>query len=188
MPSNVKNWIFVVMCVLSAGAVHAGNTSFSADEVEGFIQAMETLEARRDEFKNIPDNEPGDMTKMIGNDGSVRVFRSFLPELQQYPAEEKKLLGIVRDAGFKSINHWATAGDKIMMTYMSVQMDDQSNAESQAMKEMLQMTPEMMAMIPEGMREMVTSSLKMARAAENVSAADKTVLAPYLARLEAVMH
>ncbi len=186
MLNHFMKGAFVAMAILATGTTYAGSTSFSADEVERFISTMETLETRKAEFKNISDSEPENMNNMVASDGSMMFFRSLLSEIKQYPAEEKKLLKIFTDAGFKSTSHWATTGDKIMLAYMGHQMEMQNGAEHSAMEQMQQMTPEMLSMIPEDMRGMMEASMKMAKAVENISAADKAVLAPYLKRLDAI--
>ncbi len=187
MIKNSIRLIFIAAMLLGTSIISAGGASLKDKEVGQFISTMEILEVRREEFKSIPDNGPENLGDMIASDGSLMMFREVVKDVEQYPVEAKKLLDIVKNEGFKSIEDWGETGDKVMQVYMGIQMDTQEGEAHLMIEGMQQMTPEMMAMMPEGMRKVVEASLKVTEAAGNVSPADKAILEPHMARLEAAM-
>jgi len=175
--------IFVTVAMLATSATFAGSATIKAEDVKGFISVMEAMGENEAEFEGMSDEVP----PMFDNDGSLMMFRGVLEQIKKDPVAGEKLSEVVDNAGFKSLEHWAEMGDKIMLTFMSVQSDAQSDEEKQAMHDMLNMTPEMISTIPESMRGVIESAQTMMKAMGNVTDADKAVLAPYVSKLEAAM-
>jgi hypothetical protein len=101
----------------------------------------------------------------------------------KYPADYSRLDAAVKPQGFSAID-WGAAGDRVMVAYMALKME---NENPQAMAQMQAMDPAMLDMMPPEMKVQMMQAQAMMATIANASAEDKKAVAEVENDLDAFM-
>lgn len=100
-------------------------------------------------------------------DGNISIMSQLLGKLDS--SQRDAISEMAEDAGFDSIEEWASIGDRVSAAMMAIEMEKEP-------VDMSQMTPEMMAMVPESMRQQMEGAMRMIKAVKNVPATDIAIV------------
>lgn len=103
---------------------------------------------------------------------------------QRYPEAHQTLENIVRHSEFTSTESWALAGDRIVLTYGAVKAEAESPQMLALAASGGTLDPDLLQLLDPETRARMELAWKAARILAQVSAADKAVIRPYIARLD----
>ena len=168
----------------ASGLAFANDAPLTEDQARKFAQSLE------------PVNELGREMEAEGKTGEVqfdtrpkagekfRPYSKAVESLQKnYPAELNRLEKAVRPFGF-SAPEWARIGDRVIVAYLALEMDDEDPRTAEMMAEMDQ---SMLDMMPPEMRPQLEAAFAMMETVRNAPEADKQVVAKVKPELDAVL-
>ncbi len=114
-------------------------------------------------------------------------FTSALAQMRTHQAHEE-LLAIVQRRGFADLEQWAQTGDRVMRAYVAATMGAAAPQMNDPMKQALEQLERsgMSASQKEQMRQMMMSSQQMMGALDDVPAADKAAVTPFIPMIDAL--
>ncbi|NRA29361.1 MAG: hypothetical protein HRU11_03790 [Parvularculaceae bacterium] len=171
--------IFIILAFLPGLAFAAD--PLTRAEVENFVKASEKLEELsgkypelEEEFDNYDmDDAMKMMDQMFASDGSFQMFSVVMKKVSDHPKAKGDVMRIVKSNGFKSTDHFAKVGDRIMAAEMASEM---SKDDLEQMRMLAQMPESQLNMIPGPMRAMAQIAPKIAAVVESVPASDKKLV------------
>lgn len=169
MKHSALTVIFIAL-ILLFGATSVHSQSLTQSSIDKYIKSI-------DMFMNTDNPKINAIEESFTNnqginfdtdaDGNISIMSQMLSQLNS--SQKDALTVLAEDAGFDSIEQWASTGDKVSAAMMAIGMENEP-------VDMSEMTPEMMAMIPESMRKQMEGAMRMVKAVEKVPAADIVIV------------
>jgi hypothetical protein len=170
--------------LLIAGASAAEQTPLTENQAKRFVASLDSVDAMHERLEA---EGKIDNLKIATKPKSGEAFKPYSKAVtalkDKYPADHARLAKIVKTHGF-SAKDWADAGDRVMIAYMALKMQEE---DPRTMQMMETMDKSMLDMVPPEMRAQLESTFAMMEAVKNVSEADKRAVAPVKAALDAYM-
>ncbi len=173
----------------------AHSENLTEDDVTSFIASMEAMQPLIDKHQDFIESieDPADNEREVD---FARMMSSMVDEVKGHEMYDD-LDDLVDDFGFSSPEAWARKGDRIVSTWFAIEMEAQPDmapdmAEMERAIAEMENNPDMPEAAKAQMREMMEQMMatvgSAARAAEDVSEADKRAVRPHVERLKAVME
>jgi len=162
-----------VLIILFSGLniASAADKALTEDEARRFIASLadidtlaKTLEEAGDPALEIDTQpKPGENFSPYGR---------MIPVLKEnHQSVHKRLSAAVKPHGF-STEEWGSVGDRLIIAYMAVKMEEENPG---AVAQMKAMDKSMLEMLPQAQRDQFASAIAMAETVENAPAADKEI-------------
>lgn len=177
----------------SAGALLVASQVFAqssppltAEVVEAFVGSVPEIRQVGEKYDATPLVEPsgsmGDAMKQ-----ATAPFTAAVAQMRTHQAHEE-LLAIVQRRGFADLEQWAQTGDRVMRAFVAAKMDAEAPRMNDQMKQALEQLERsgMPASQKEQMRQMMMSSQQMMGALNDVPAADKAAVTPFIPMIDAL--
>jgi len=172
--------VFVV-----TGAVAGDEKPLTEDQAKRFAASLASVEAlgkslqEEGKIKNLEiAQQPKAGEPLRPYSTAVTVLR------EQHPADHAKLADTLKPHGF-STSEWGHVGDRVMIAYLALEMQEQDPRTLQMMEGM---DASMMAMVPPEMRAQLETAFVMMETVKNAPEADKEVVASVKDELDAYME
>lgn len=166
------------------GGVHAADPALTLDTAKRFVSSLKSVESLGEEFMT---NGKADKLMVDVQPKANEDFRPYSKAVSalkvKYPADYSRLKNAVKPHGFSAEN-WGAAGDRVMVAYMALKME---NENPQAMAQMQAMDPSMLAMLPPDMKQQFEQAQIMMETISNASDEDKKVVAEVADELDEYM-
>lgn len=180
--------IWVLILLLIALPLKAEIVRMEATAIEAYISSLSDVEALNKRLQASSQRKYwfDEMTPLPGlpfNPHQQAVRRM----AEQEPAFHYELNKTVISHGFTSAQRWAEIGDRVILAYGALKAEQENPMLWQLASRHQQVPPEMLSMWPEEAREQVNKALLVIRAFAGSSSEDRAAIAPYLARLDAVL-
>lgn len=181
MKIKQSNLITTLLCVtisLLIGIAQA--QSLTQNDVDNYIKSIELFNLSDDpEIKSIESQlKSGDSFVLDTNeDGKFAVVSQMLDTLSD--SQKDVLTSVTKQAGFSSLNTWATIADSTTSAMMALEMAKEP-------LDMSELTPEMIEMMPKEMRSQMESTLRLVTALKNVPKNDLELVKANYAKLSAL--
>ncbi len=170
--------------LLAAGASAADQKPLTENQAKRFVASLESVDAMRDRLDaegKIDNIEIA--TKPKAGEAFKPYSKAVTALKDKYPADHARLAKIVKTHGF-SAKDWGDAGDRVMIAYMALKMQDEDPRTLQVVQTM---DKSMLDMVPPEMRAQLESTFAMMEAVKNVPEADKIAVASVKGGLDAYM-
>ena len=112
-------------------------------DVENFMNASRALEALGDKYPDATeafdvdlDDAKGMMSKMVGSDGSIQLMSVVMQKAMQHPQMSREILGLVKGAGFGSLDDFTSIGNRVFAAAMRAETSDSDLAEMMQMADL----------------------------------------------------
>lgn len=170
------------LLTLSSGIAGAAAENLTTVQTQHFIDAMSEISTLSEDMrKSGHDKEIEKEIQAQAGDGTFSPLMKGMPIMhEKFPADYQALTGIVTKHGFSSPEDWASVGDRVMLSYMSIKND----ANPQMAAVVNQMTPEQMKAMPPEAQAQFQQARLMIKAASAVPAADKDTVRPFVTAIE----
>ena len=175
----------ITSSLLFAAAAFAGDKPLTEDEARRFVASLTSVEALGDalEAEGKIENLRVDAQPKAGE--AFRPYSSAVAALaDKYPADHAKLAKALQPHGF-SAGDWGAVGDRVMIAYLAVKMEED---DPQTMQMMEGMDASMMEMMPPEMRAQMEGVFAMMETVRNAPAEDKQTIAAVKDDLDAYME
>ncbi len=174
-----------VLFVAGSAASAEDQKPLTEDQAKRFVASLESLDRFRSELDtegkidniNI-ETKPKAGEPFAPYSSAVSVLK------EKYPADHARLSNTVKPHGF-SPKEWGDTGDRVMIAYMAIKMQDEDPRTTAMMETM---DASMLSMMPPEMREQLESTFAMMETVKNAPEADKKVVATVKDDLEAYME
>ncbi len=103
---------------------------------------------------------------------------------EKFPADYKKLGGLVSKHGFNSAESWATTGDDVMLSYVALKTLESNPQAMASLQAMDNMTPEMLAMMPPEAKAQMEQAKVMMQMVGAVPPANREAVKPFAGEIE----
>lgn len=168
-----------------AATAFAGDKPLTEDEAKRFVASLYSVETLGEDL------EAQGKIENLNVDAKPKAGEAFKPYSnavtalsKKYPADHAKLAKAVKAHGF-SADDWGVVGDRVMIAYMAVKMEED---DPQAMAMMEGMDASMLEMMPPEMRTQMEGAFAMMETVKNAPASDKAAIAAVKADLDAYME
>lgn len=166
----------LVALVAFLPAVASAADTLTRDEVQSFKSVTQTLEGLSERYPDLEADlspDPGEamqmMSRMIGDDGKVRMFSMLMERVLEHPQFADEVRRAVGAAGFSSMASFTDIGNRVVAAMMRSETGPE---ELRQMASMGAMPESQLKMMPEGVREMARFGPLLARAMEDVPQED----------------
>ncbi len=170
--------------LLIAGASAEEQKPLTENQAKRFVASLESVDSMRDRLEA---EGKIDNIEIATKPKPAEAFRPYSKAVtalkDKYPADHARLAKIVKTHGF-SAKDWGDAGDRVMIAYMALKMQDE---DPRTMQMMGSMDKSMLDMVPPEMRAQLESTFAMMEAVKNVPEADKIAVASVKGDLDAYM-
>lgn len=164
----------VALVLLTVCAAQASDAPLTEDQAKRFVKTLPALEKFGEEL------EAEGKTENLQVEAQPKAGEDFKPYSKavavlkkSQPADHAKLQGLVKPHGF-SAAEWGDVGDKVMIAYMAVRMEEE---DPRAMAMMEGMDKSMMDMMPPEMKSQMESAFAMMETVRKAPEADKQAIA-----------
>jgi len=171
--------------LLVAGASAEDQRPLTEDQAKRFVASLESVDSLRDQFdaEGKVDNINIDTKPKAGE--AFKPYSKAVAALKdKYPAEHARLSKAVKSYGF-SAKDWGEAGDRVMIAYLAIKMQEE---DPRTMHMMETMDQSMINMVPPEMRAQLESTFAMMETVKNAPEADKIVVASVKDGLDVYME
>lgn len=167
--------------LLILSAVGTPAAALTQKSAEAFVATLDDVSVMAKEMEKEGKNKVFG-TKLQPVPGEkFKPYSSALPILKkEYPADYKKLGGLVKKKGFKSPESWAATGDDVMLGFMALKMKDMP-------KEMPKLPPGMEDKLPPEALAGMKRGMAMMETIRDVPPAHKKIVQPLAPTIEAWM-
>ncbi len=170
--------------LLIAGASAEQQKPLTENQAKRFVASLDSVDAMRDKLEAEGKIDNINIATKPEAGEAFRPYSKAVTALKdKYPADHARLAKIVKPHGF-SAKDWGATGDRVMVAYMALKMQEE---DPRTMQMMETMDKSMLDMVPPEMRAQLESTFAMMEAVKNVSEADKIAVAPVKAALDAYM-
>ena len=166
-------------------AALAGDGPLTEDQAKRFVASLTSVEALGDAL------EAEGKIENLQIDSQPKAGEAFQPYsravaalAKKYPADHDKLAKALKPHGF-SADNWGSVGDRVMIAYLAVKMQED---DPQAMQMMDGMDASMLEMMPPEMRAQMEGVFAMMETVKNAPAEDKEAISAVKAELDAYME
>jgi hypothetical protein len=181
--------VVLLPLILLLGMAHAADP-LTKDQVEGFLAVAEDMQAMDEKYPDVEidfteaEQDPmGFMQTMFSEDGELQLMDVLMNKIKEHPEVRRDLEGSVKENGFRSLDDFATTGDRVLLTSIRMEM---SKSDLQGLKQSANLPKEQLAMVPANMRPMLERMSMFAKAVESVPEGDVALVRQYRDRFEAL--
>jgi hypothetical protein len=170
---------------LAIGAAHAGDGALTEDQAKRFVKTLPAL----DEFgKELEKKEEAGKINFDAQPKAGEPFKPYSNAVKilkaESPADHQRLASLVKPHGF-SATQWGDVGDRVMIAYMALKMQEE---DPRTMQMMEGMDKSMMDMMPPEMKAQMEAAFAMMETVKNAPEADKQAVSSVKADLDAYME
>ena len=167
-------------CLAFAAAPAFAEAPLSDDQVKRFVATLAPVEEFGDKLDH--DGKLDDLDKKTPAFGEeFRPYKNAIAALKRdHPADYAALGALLKPHGF-SQDQWAATGDRVMLAYMALRME-QENPDYE--KQMAGMDKSMLNQMPPQMRAQIEGALAMVETVKKAPAADKAAVKPHAKAIE----
>lgn len=170
----------VMVLLFSVLAPLAFAAGLTGKDVERWVESMPAVQGWLDQHEDqLPEDEDMSDDK-FDMDAMMKRGIQQLKDAGLYSEFNSR----VKAAGFRNAEHWAETSQRVSMAYFALSMEGQNDPREEIEAQLQQIRSMDVPAEQKAMMEgMLQSSLSMLKAMENVSAADKAVVRPYLPQI-----
>ena len=192
MKTRILMNVLVGLLVVPLMAVYAHGASLTDAQVKRFVASMEEVQQLFDEYDDLHemDDDFDDFDGEIDMTFPENPMSDAIAEMRGH-AVYNRLQGVVRKHGFSNVEQWAGTGDKVMMAFYSLLMEEahpEAVAEMQAALREIDDNPYMGEAQKQEMRKMMESAMSHMSHLMDAPAADKAVVRPHMSELRRVLE
>lgn len=181
----LRRLISIISLLFFASAAFAGDTPLTEDQAKRFVASLAAVDSLGDELQAQGKIENLNVDAKPKAGEAFKPYSNAVTALSKtYPADHAKLVKAVKAHGF-SANDWGLVGDRVMIAYMAVKMEED---DPQAMAMMEGMDASMLEMMPPEMRTQMEGAFAMMETVKNAPEADKQAIASVKPKLDAYME
>lgn len=180
--SHYRLLAVVLAFMLSLASVNAHAEALTDNKIRAFMETLENAQAMEPDFEQMNDSQDSESPDFS------KIFSSSIKELKGEDSYDR-LEAMVQNHGFKTLNEWATTGDRIYSAWIAIEMADQSpalRAELQSAMAEIESNPNMTAQQKAQMRAAMEAGLGFTQQAGEVSTADIEAVKPHLEALRSI--
>ncbi len=177
--------VAVAALLIVTGASAEAQKPLTENQAKHFVASLESVEGLHDRLKaeGKIDNINVD-TKPKAGEEFKPYSRAVAVLKEKYPSDHARLAKAVKPHGF-SAKDWGDVGDRVMVAYLAVKMQEE---DPRTMQMMETMDTSMLDMMPPEMRAQLESTFAMMETVKNAPEADKIVVAAVKDDLDAYME
>ncbi|WP_425410354.1 hypothetical protein [Hyphococcus sp.] len=169
---------------LASGAL-AADKPLTEDQAKRFVETLEAVEELGKEFETEGKMEEFRLATTPVAGEAFKPYSGAVASLKEnHPGDHARLEKAVKPHGF-SADEWAGVGDRIMVAYLAVKMEEEN---PQAMAQMASMDKSMLDMMPPDMQAQMAQALAMVETIKNATPEDKAAVASVREDLDAYME
>jgi len=173
-----------VFLLAISGVSASENKSLTEDQAKRFVASLESIEALGAELEKEGKIEQLNIDRVPKAGETFKPYSRVVVALkEQHPADFTRLKKTVKPYGF-SADGWGAVGDRVMVAYMAVKMQEE---DPRAMAMMEGMDRSMLDMMPPEMRGQMERTFVMMETVKNAPEADKKAVAAVKDELDAYM-
>lgn len=171
----------LITTLIALSITFTSQAELSEKQVARWVESMPAVQVWIE--KNDDKINKHDLMK-TDNGGMSGMFDGALEELKRLGLSDD-FSSLIKTQGYDSAKQWADDSSEILLTYMAITMEKQS-LDRKAIEQQLSQVKN--SPLPEEqkkmMAKMLESSLSMMDEVEAVPASDKTLIRPYMAKIE----
>ena len=167
--------------LMISGAAAVEQKPLTEDQAKRFAATLPALEVLKEEMEAEGKNEQLAIETTPKAGEAFKPYSTAVATLNKdFPAEHAKLAKAVKPHGFTPAQ-WGSVGDRVMIAYMAVKMQEQ---DPKSMAMMDGMDKSMLDMVPPEMRAQLEGTFAMMETVKNAPEADKKVVKSIKADLD----
>lgn len=171
--------------IILFASVFAEDAPLSADSAKRFVESLAAVEALGDELEAQGKTEQLQIAPQPKAGEAFKPYSTAVTALKEkYPSDYAKLRTAVKPHGFGA-EEWGAAGDRVMIAYLALKMEEEDPT---ALQQMKAMDKSMLDMLPPEMKAQFAQAMAMMETVQNASDADKAAVAAVKDDLDAYME
>ncbi|MEO1135741.1 MAG: hypothetical protein AAFW68_03895 [Pseudomonadota bacterium] len=160
--------------VILFASAFADDAPLTADSAKRFVESLAAVEALGDELEAQGKTEQLQIAQQPKAGEAFKPYSTAVIALKEkYPSDYAKLRSAVKPHGFGA-EEWGAAGDKVMIAYLALKMEEEDPT---ALQQMKAMDKSMLDMLPPEMKTQFTQAMAMMETVQNASDSDKAAVA-----------
>jgi hypothetical protein len=171
--------------LLVTGVVAAEGAPLTADQAKRFVATLPALDALGEQFE--AEGKMGEL-QIEARPKAGEVFKPYSGVVavlkEKYPSDHAKLASVAKAQGF-STQEWGQVGDRVMIAYLALRMQEE---DPRSLEMMEGMDKSMLDMMPPEMREQLEGTFAMMETVKNAPEEDKAAVVSVKSELDAYME